>query len=132
MTQFSNMMKPLSKCLTMTDQHHVTPPSELVEKWYQEAPDDDEMGLAQHIATRAARWAADQELEACVEWLIMSPVRTEEYLRATRRPNPPVTAEQALETLRLIPIDPENGIGPSGLDTIRAALERLQQLEQLP
>ena len=37
---------------------------ELVQEWC--AP---EFGRASDIATQTARWGADQELEACVEWL---------------------------------------------------------------
>jgi hypothetical protein len=54
------------------------------------------------LATRAAQWGADQELEACCEWL-----RTEsktalwqtEALRVARRPKPPSLKEQALAAL---------------------------------
>ena len=48
----------------MSSQHPITPPPELVQQWINE-----EDGLtAGHIATQAARWGADQELEACIEW----------------------------------------------------------------
>ena len=49
-------------------EHPITPPPELVEEWFM-----DQRGLSeasrQHITTAAARWGADQELEACCEWL---------------------------------------------------------------
>ena len=45
----------------MTNPHPITPPPELVQQWINE-----EDGLtAKHIATQAARWGSDQELEAC-------------------------------------------------------------------
>jgi hypothetical protein len=81
----------------MTDPK-LTPPPELVQQWGHNAnlsgvPHNDEhWAYEQHIATRAAQWGADQELEACCKWL-----RTEsktalwqtEALRAARRPKPP-------------------------------------------
>jgi hypothetical protein len=54
----------------MTDQHPITPPLELVEQWECEyhhmayGPD-----LSIFISEKAARWGADQELEACCEYL---------------------------------------------------------------
>jgi hypothetical protein len=55
---------------SMTDQHPITPPLELVEQWECEyhhmayGPD-----LSIFISEKAARWGADQELEACCEYL---------------------------------------------------------------
>ena len=48
------------------------PPPELVQQWYDKARD---LSLSTHtieklVATSAAQWGADQELEACCEWLI--------------------------------------------------------------
>jgi hypothetical protein len=77
--------------------HPITPPPELVGQWINE-----EDGLtAGHIATQAARWGADQELEACcveVEWLESS--ETAKRMRERRRPKPPSLKEQALDALR--------------------------------
>jgi hypothetical protein len=75
---------------------------------------------------------ADQELEACCEWLrskdILEPAI--DALRAARRPKPPTLAEQALATL------PEDAgkydftaITTPQLSVIRAALNRLAELE---
>ena len=77
----------------MSDQHPITPPPELVQQWINE-----EDGLtAGHIATQAARWGADQELEACCEWFVRdwTDIETAENLRAARRPKPPSLKEQA-------------------------------------
>jgi hypothetical protein len=80
----------------MTNQHPITPPLELVQQWINE-----EDGLtAGHIATQAARWGADQELEACcseVAWLESTSMAKK--IRDRRRPKPPSLKEQALETL---------------------------------
>jgi hypothetical protein len=77
----------------MSDQHPITPPPELVQQWINE-----EDGLtAGHIATQAARWGADQELEACCEWFVRdwTDIETADNLRAARRPKPPSLKEQA-------------------------------------
>jgi hypothetical protein len=55
---------------------------------------------------QAAQWGADQELEACCEWLFESayPHKVASVyakLRAARRPKPPSLKEQALERLEL-------------------------------
>ena len=70
----------------------ITPPPELVREWNQEATGThfEPYGYSEFIATRAAQWGADQELEACEKWLVLRcyhsiPVE----LRADRRPNPP-------------------------------------------
>ena len=68
----------------MTNQKHpITPPPELVQQWINE-----EDGLtAGHIATQAARWGAEQELEACVKWIASQDwTWTSSKLRAARRP----------------------------------------------
>ncbi len=80
-------------------------------------------------ATELAQQIADQELEACCEWLgkrrgwedVSVP------LRAERRPKPPSLKEQALETLQRISKDkyPCNYQEDSDWDTIRRALEQL-------
>jgi hypothetical protein len=77
----------------MNNQHPITPPPELVQQWINE-----EDGLtAGHIATQAARWGADQELNACCEWLhSQSLIGGAVELRAARRPKPPSLKEQAL------------------------------------
>jgi hypothetical protein len=47
----------------MTQQHPITPPPHLIEQWMQDH--STKYGLAR----KAAQWGADQELEACCEWL---------------------------------------------------------------
>lgn len=106
----------------MTDQQHlITPPPELVEQWHSTSPLDRSVT----VATQAARWGADQELEACCHLLRQQGFDVVDDLRAARRPKPPSLKEQALEELSLISISPESGVRVSALDTIRRALEQL-------
>jgi hypothetical protein len=72
----------------MTDLHHpITPPPELVEQWDSECESD--VDAAMYLATQAARWGANQELEACCEWLDSKGSPNASRLRAARRPKPP-------------------------------------------
>ena len=77
----------------MTEQHPITPPPELIEKWHSTSPLDRSVT----VATQAARWGADQELEACCDWLDRRLFGRDEIreLRAARRPKPPSLKEQA-------------------------------------
>ena len=120
--------------------NEITPPPELVLQWLEGGPEDGEFGISKHVATQAARWGADQELEACCEYLTRcaawEPWEPEDIqeMRDLRRPKPPSLKQQALEAL-----GPERmpETGPTG-DTILnvGAIERhrflRRALEQLP
>ena len=91
----------------MTQQHPITPPpTELVQQWASEWMRSEDSrnlidGRDNFMATRAAQWGADQELEACCEWGDKNlPVSAVHYLRAARRPKPPSLKEQALIALK--------------------------------
>jgi hypothetical protein len=116
----------------MTNQQHpITPPAELVQQWildkqlgefYSELNDPE-----QYFATQAARWGADQELEACCEVLHQHDhaYLLPSQLHAARRPKPPSLKEQALiELCNLVDDLRRHGLGYSS-DTIRRALEQL-------
>ena len=85
----------------MTNQHPITPPPELVQQWKRTAPHpSNEREHYHYITLCAAQWGADQELEACCEWLDRnSPVIGGFHLRIDRRPEPPSRKEQALEAI---------------------------------
>jgi hypothetical protein len=122
----------------MTNQQHpITPPTELVEQWlcsddYLWGPlEQTSMTITanrlQNVATQAAQWGADQELEACCEWLCEDYMpSTSNRLRTTRRPKPPSLKEQALAELDRIPTHDNEG-RTWGVDVfiIRRALEAL-------
>jgi len=112
----------------MTQQHPITPPPALIEGWVSDffgAPLTPGEGSID-LATRAAQWGADQELEACCEHLVRraqwEPEDVDE-LRTSRRPKPPSLKEQALAHVE----QHEDGWRPSpkDWDTIRRALEAL-------
>jgi hypothetical protein len=111
----------------MTD-HPITPPPELLQQWINEEP-----GIfAEHIATRAAQWGADQELEACCEWLVSEGWFKYEHeavedLCTARRPKPPSLKEHAQAELdRLIALIPTEG-AIAMAEPIRRALEALPE-----
>jgi len=116
----------------MTDNHPITPPPELVQQWisdYYGCPVSGELaGVETAIAASAAQWGADQELDACCEWL-EDWVGNDSYaipMRAARRPKPPSLKEQALELAR--PAGTEGAhvtFGPEELALIRRALESI-------
>jgi hypothetical protein len=86
----------------MTTPNPITPPPKLVGDWLTEAADLHLLTPANlnYLATRAAQWGADQELEACCEYLVRCAQWEPEdvtELRAARRPKPPSLKEQALE-----------------------------------
>ena len=86
----------------MTNQHPITPPDEMVEKWRQEYFDlysgGDSITRSIYVATQAAQWGADQELEATLGLMETLNIRGVDYIRNVRRPtNPPSLKEQALK-----------------------------------
>jgi hypothetical protein len=105
----------------MTTPNPITPPPELLREWCRSSREHEDLEqFWRYIATRAAQWGADQELEACCKWTAI--VGGADALRATRRPKPPSLKEQALAALEVIP----KLVGfESERDTIRRALEAL-------
>ncbi len=112
------------------DYQGLTPPPELVQQWFTE-----QRGLSeasrQQIATRAAQWGADQELEACCADIleILAGIFADrviddwehfvELLREGRRPSLKEQALDALESLQRLTTD------PNILEPLRRALEQL-------
>jgi hypothetical protein len=112
----------------MTQQHPITPPpSELVLQWIGEHFDCTAGGelsdLESFLTIRSAQWGADQELEACCEWLKTKHWIEPEFpdeLRAARRPKPLSLKEQALAELAVL-----ETVGACCALNIRHALEQL-------
>ena len=106
--------------------HPITPPPELVQQWFTE-----QRGLSeasrQQIATLAAQWGADQELEACCHCFardLRESLALE--LRARRRPKPPSLKEQALSDFDGLMSELDGAGNYSNCaERIRRALEQL-------
>jgi len=115
----------------MTNQHPVTPPPDLVQQWVAEIWHEGtpvRVALSdEHIATRAAQWGADQELEACLRLVEIEvcdgAYELSRYIRTARRPKPPTLNSIALQMLGTIERDAH--YLPEITDTIRKALEQL-------
>ena len=111
----------------MTQEHPITPPSELVQQWWHEAALGKYNGADadKHVTSMAAQWGADQELEACCEWLEQQTLCGHQDLLpsfcAARRPKPPSLKEQALAELA----EWENVMDIAPDSPIRRALEQL-------
>ena len=116
----------------MNNEHPITPPPELVQQWWKDAQQANYSdGLPcwlNYIATQAARWGADQELEACCEWF-RGFYKTESWVkhdlkhfRAARRPKPPSLKEQALQAWAAVMAGTDDH---ADMAVIRRALEQL-------
>jgi len=111
----------------MTNQQHpITPSPDLVEEWRNQAPEG--MGSQTRemwIATQAAQWSANQELEACCELLVKDWGSGHgKRLRKFRRPKPPSLKEQSLALIDVIQGN-EKTWNIRDLDVIRRALKAL-------
>ena len=113
--------------------HLITVPPELVREWNQEATGThfEPYGYSEFIATRAAQWGADQELQAVCQLLFSDPSAsyTLSDIRAARRPKPLSLKEQALQALseavKMADDVPPEGICSGQADIIRRALEQI-------
>jgi hypothetical protein len=105
----------------MTNQHPITPPPVLVQQWW-----DDFNGAFyefEAITATVFQAGADQELEACCEWLSVPCPSYGRELRNARRRQPPSLKEQALAALNEIE---DRHAGPTiQEELIRRALEQL-------
>jgi len=116
----------------MTNQHPITPPEELVQQWGKDVLieySDTHWGYEQILCAWAAKWGANQELEACCEVLSQELVRDGKNaatdLRIIRRPKLPTLKEQALHAADLLFGHAEIGECALAQATIRRALEAL-------
>jgi hypothetical protein len=107
----------------MTNQQQpLTPPPEMIQLWV----DLLEVRSDQDVFSLAAQWGADQELEACCEWLKLEGHEHEHAeLREARRPKLLSMKEEALEALKHLALGPDPTAFHADMDTIRRALEQL-------
>ena len=123
----------------------ITPPPELVEKWWDLIPGFS-TGWKRQLCTQAAQWGADQrgavneaelqkardqELEACKQYMhdqdwFMSPTLRMAQLHNARRPKPLSLKEEALAELDEIMTELHNETGSAfTASNIRRAIEAL-------
>jgi len=113
----------------MTQEHPITLPPELFAEWLAKAkrlhPGESTGFIAGEVARLAYQAGADQELEACVDWInsFQNKFVHAHDLRLVRRPKPPSLKEQALDDLH-IAFD-RGCLSEGQADTIRRALEQL-------
>jgi hypothetical protein len=116
--------------LFVIDPHPAIPPADQLKKWEDKWFNEEEH--ADVLLIQAFQAGADQELEACVEWLGDAPVVWDNngdlhpgsYLRDARRPKPSLK-QQAM--CALIDGIARGGSDPSDIETIRRALEALPE-----
>jgi len=117
----------------MTNQHPITPPPKLVREWCAHSNKYETYDqFWNHIATQAARWGADHELQACINFVYDNELCDPDFynkLRAARRPKPPTLKEQALAVLEEEPEDSKELIvfDTDQVNIIRRALEALPE-----
>jgi hypothetical protein len=111
----------------MTDRP-ITPPSEMVTEWVRML----EFLPDKQVFSEVAQWGADQELDACCEWIVQNCGQLHWWeipvsLRAVRRPKPPSLKEQALKALEPIERSASAPVttNKDSLALIRKALEAL-------
>jgi hypothetical protein len=117
----------------MSAQHPIPPPPELVRQWTALANEEDGCKVWNAIATQAAQWGADQELDKSNNWLVLNGYgEAASRLRDARRPQPPSLKEQAIAALSEMSIEPclindvdVNAAVCAKYNTIRRALEAL-------
>ena len=120
----------------MTD-HPITPPPELVQQWLGDYFGTTVSGEVSDVelvlATRAARWGSDRELDACCEWLDNEIGATDPCdLRAARRSSgaQPTSSRPNLKAQALALIDEctdpyGDYLDDNALTIIRRALNEL-------
>ena len=113
----------------MTQQHPIIPPPELVQQWVDTyfSGRISQSNFHVDLATQVAQWGADQELEACCEWIDSF---QNEFVHAhdlclVRRPKPPSLKEQALQALVEADLGSTEAEWSQRFNTIRRALQQL-------
>jgi hypothetical protein len=104
----------------------IIPPPEQVQQWVKRYEDGASL---QPLFYDIFQAGANQELEACCEWLSVPCPSYGRELRNARRPKPPSLKEQALQALndavKMADDVPPEGICSDQANIIRHALEQL-------
>ena len=109
----------------MNNKHLITPPPELVEQWVDMLSSQSDHA----VFSLAAQWGADEELQACINFVYDNELCDPNFyndLRNARRPKPPTLKEQAITALHAIAAGANDTREQhQDLETIRTALEAL-------
>jgi hypothetical protein len=115
----------------MTQEHPITPPPELVQQWVDTyfGGRISQSNFNVDLAAQVAQWGADQELDACCEWInsFQNKFVHAHDLRLVRRPKPPTLKEQALEIVRGTPVNSAGLYSYEHVEIIRCALESINE-----
>ena len=108
----------------MSNDHPITPPAELFKQWEDDILNErDNVDHVLDCAWRDGfRAGADQELEACCEWVSAISGKYGPRLRIARRPKPPSLKEQALQAWAAVMAGTDDQMD---MTVIRRALEQL-------
>ena len=109
-------------------QHPITPPPKLVQQWVDDfAP----LGMLP-LCIQAANWGADQELQACINFVYDNELCDPDFhnnLCAFRRPKPPSLKELALARTDAILNDPNRALLTEVRETLELNRRALEQLD---
>ena len=100
--------------MTNQQQHPIIPPPELILEWCRGWNCTAELTVLKEVAAQAARWGADQELEACINYFYEYDTSWSEDsdlivgLRADRRPKPPNKKQRGLTALEATNLKKDN------------------------
>ena len=115
----------------MTQQHPITPPSELLAYWERELYEEGEdYGV---VLLQAYQSGADEQLEQAAKWLDISALFSAhltitpsgDALKQAMRPKAPSLKEKALEIVRGTPVNSAGLYSYEHVEIIRRALEQL-------
>jgi hypothetical protein len=115
----------------MTQENPITPSTELVQQWVDTyfGGKISQSNFHVDLATRAAQWGSDQELEACCEWInsFQNKFVHAHDLRLVRRSKPPSLKKQAMRVLLEsgYTLDGRMELESEDIDIIHRALEQL-------
>ena len=108
--------------LFVIDPHPAIPPSDQLKKWEDKWFDEEEHPDV--LLIQAFQAGADQELEACCEWVAVESIAAATELRAARRFKQPSLKEEALTALTRYATG-KTILTNNSVDIIRRALEQL-------
>jgi hypothetical protein len=109
----------------MTQEHLITPPSELVLQWTKGWTRSSDLAVLQSIATQAARWGADQQLEECERYWMTHGISPEGVVRMREHLRPKPLSLKELNLKHLEVMERDGHYLPEIIADLRRAIESL-------